>query len=108
MAVSALGTIGCGEQMALITCPECEYPVSSSAATCPQCGHPLSPVVIEQTDKRWKMVQLVGGCLTLVSCLLVVVNMAMSGRGYFLSCIAFLVSCCVYFAGRLGAWWEHG
>jgi len=27
----------------LVTCPDCNHPVSSLAASCPNCGRPLSP-----------------------------------------------------------------
>lgn len=39
----------------LLTCPECELPVSDKAITCPHCGYPLSPKAERKRSKTKHM-----------------------------------------------------
>jgi hypothetical protein len=69
--------------VALVSCPECKRDVSDQALACLVCGRPLTPVTpalatpadvqaSEQTRKRRKAVQLIGGtfmALGLLACL---------------------------------------
>ncbi|MGB2632042.1 MAG: zinc ribbon domain-containing protein, partial [Minisyncoccales bacterium] len=71
--------------MALIKCSECGREISDKAETCPACGSPLQdkkiqkPVVIEQTSKSWKVIQLISGILIIVGLFMVFGNAASRG-----------------------------
>ena len=55
--------------MALITCPDCQRQMSSSAKECPNCGKPntLSNSTIEKTSKSIKMLLLIGWVVLIAS-----------------------------------------
>lgn len=56
--------------MALIKCSDCQKEHSDLAQVCPNCGRPArvnQPVLIEQTAKRWKDLQIIGVVLALIS-----------------------------------------
>lgn len=105
--------------MALIKCPECENEVSDQALSCPSCGHPLqsidqitqqSPITIEQTTKKWKVVKLISVIFIIIGLFLFFTGLQdggfenfKTGLGFtvaFLSLIGFLV-------GKFGAWWTN-
>jgi hypothetical protein len=105
--------------MALINCAECTKEYSDKAGACPGCGCPTEswtgPVqTIQATGKDWKIVQLIGG-------ILIVVSFATCGSGAYefhdlaardaliaKGMLAFLFGVVVYVAGRVGGWWCHG
>lgn len=39
----------------LITCPECELPVSDKAKNCPHCGYPMKPEIKPRLNKKSRM-----------------------------------------------------
>jgi uncharacterized membrane protein YvbJ len=105
--------------MALIKCPECGHEVSDEALSCPNCGHPFksinqitqqSPVIIEQTTKKWKWIKLVSAIFLIIGFFLFLSGLSTggfenvkTGLGLtitFLSFIALLV-------GKFGAWWTN-
>ena len=47
--------------MALISCPECNKEVSTSAASCPSCGYPLQGKPAELQFKAFRKRVLTGG-----------------------------------------------
>jgi len=57
-----------GENMALITCPECKKKISDSAGNCPNCGFELTPDKIEEIKKKEEKSQ--KGCR--IGCLAVI------------------------------------
>jgi hypothetical protein len=107
--------------MPLIKCPDCGTDVSDRAVACPKCAAPLqgispdrpsahpspaaadsAPVVIEQTRKQWKGLQLVSVvlvCLGAITC----VAQAPTATAIF-----WVVGMVLYVASRLGAWWQNG
>jgi hypothetical protein len=102
--------------MALIPCTACDNQISEMAAACPKCGHPtdtdspatsdgLPParvVTVEQTSKKYKAGQLVGGamvCASAVAC-------TASEPGT--SAILLVLGMVVYLGSRFGAWWNNG
>ena len=103
--------------MALIKCSECGREISDKAPACPGCGNPLQtqnnqkPVVIEQTSKSWKGLQLISGILIIFSLFVVLgnvgnqdpTNVKITGMGtllLFLGIIGLII-------GKIGAWWNH-
>ncbi len=40
--------------MTLISCPECERRISSSATTCPHCGYPLVEPWTARVERAWR------------------------------------------------------
>ena len=103
-----------------IYCAICENKCSPLAKACPKCGHPLTTgdptQVIEQTAKRWKRQQLLGGAIVLLA-----VPAWMWGTYQRLSdlgdgglaaaraaAVIALVGFGVYCHARLRAWWHHG
>lgn len=104
--------------MALIACSECGNEVSDKATSCPKCGNPIATAgagtgvqAIEQTAKRFKAWQLLGGLMTAAGCVTQVAafgsdpvrpEAALSGGLLFLAGIA------VFLGARAAAWWHHG
>lgn len=99
--------------MALITCPDCNREVSSSAASCPGCGYPVAQAIatggqsavlptttIEQTSKRWKSIKLTAAFLVVIGLLL---TMSVPTFGAFVLLLG--LSMAIY-AG-IGSWWHH-
>jgi Mg/Co/Ni transporter MgtE len=93
--------------MALITCPDCNTPMSDRAAACLKCGAPIAlprtdATVTEQTGKAHKIVQALG---VLASCIGIVMVVAGNvGTGTMLlmgGALTFLIA-------RITAWWSHG
>ncbi|GAA6121484.1 zinc-ribbon domain-containing protein [Acidovorax sp. FG27] len=98
--------------MALIECAECGKQTSDKAAACPHCGAPIGPrsqlapdavVTTQQTSKKYKGAQMVGGAL-LIAGLLIGCATTNSTGGGLLGAFGLVV----YLVARLLAWWEHG
>jgi hypothetical protein len=112
----------------LATCPDCSAAISRNALQCPKCGCPFDgpptiekPQIIEQTAKKWKLLQLVGLLLTVVGGLFFVLTLfllpppAELGSGVrpivimaAFAFIIFLAGLTIYTIGRTAAWWHHG
>lgn len=63
----------------------------------------MKPVVTEQTSKRFKGTMLIG---LLLCCIGVVMIVAFGSPGW--GVLSVILGLLVYFAGRIGAWWNHG
>lgn len=101
------------EQPALIKCADCGADVSDRAPTCPRCGGPIEREIVttQQTGKSYKGMQLIGVLLILggvVSCMAATSATPQSDDGMAFSGLLFLGGLGFYFAGRIGAWWNHG
>lgn len=100
--------------MLLIDCPACASPVSSAAAACPKCAHPITttvqrrPVTIEQTNKKFKVIQLIGTIAVAIGLFLMFRSSATDGAtlrpGIWLAVLGLIG----YYVGRAGAWWRNG
>jgi hypothetical protein len=115
-----------------IPCPMCSELILPTAKKCKHCGSllgppeaqmysgpvepepppvhyqsPPAPVLIEQTGKQWKAMQLIGCIMVLVGGLLVVG--ACSGSMETETALRVLIiGAAVATLGRIGAWWYHG
>lgn len=98
--------------MALIKCTECGKEISEKASACPFCGNPMAkqPLVIEQTDKKWKMVILwswgaviFGLCFFSAGSTKGGFNHPLTGLGFSLGSLGVLG---IIF-GKCGRWWYH-
>jgi protein-S-isoprenylcysteine O-methyltransferase Ste14 len=95
--------------MAIISCPECNKQISSSAINCPHCAYPIrktKPTIIEQTAKKWKGAQLVGVLLLLLGFMQSIVLMDPS-RPSQTGPLLILIGLTLYLAAKAGAWWHH-
>ena len=107
--------------MALITCSECKKEVSQNAAVCPHCGNPIqginqatekSPVLIEQTSKKWKKVKLIAVLMLIVGLFIWFVGFGSNkGSGTSVSesfgILIAIIGFIVLLVGKFGAWWGH-
>jgi hypothetical protein len=119
-----------------VLCPHCrtslEYELfefsPGEQLACPTCGggfvlpgqmapmqQPVAykPVLIEQTAKRYKAMQLLGGLMMLGSLVVMVpscVSMDKNGPGKqaAIGVLVGLVGAVIYVFGRFFAWWRHG
>lgn len=88
--------------------------VSVTAVACPHCGHALRPVVVEQTSKVWKIVQLCGAPFLVPGLVMLIMGVfgiatARSGPTLFIVGLVFaIVGVVVISVGMIGAWWQHG
>lgn len=99
--------------MALIACNECGRQISNRATACPHCGALAStPQVIEQTAKRWKLLQLIGAVICIASFIGIVLlcggaNPDKYGAVLAVNYVLFGIGFLVAVVGRAGAWWYH-
>ena len=93
-----------------LPCPDCGKTVSRLAASCPHCGRPMEAAqLIEQTAKKYKLIQLIGFGICVVAVLLVAVSAACQSEvAVGLSCLLFGVGFIQFVVGRGLAWWHHG
>ena len=116
-----------------VTCPHCEKETEVTATegavvACPSCRQPFKvPVIptaqppvqmIEQSAKRWKLLQLIGGVGIVVGLFLASVgflrgayadfNLGVSVGWYVIAGVIVVPSIVVYYYGRIAAWWYHG
>lgn len=103
--------------MPLIKCPECGKEISDKAFACPNCGNPSKeekPILIEQTRKKYKKVQLVSVLILLVGFFLFLKGQfsvfsggnlinATSGFGFFI----ILIGIAIGMVSKIGAWWNN-
>jgi len=98
--------------MGLIKCSECDKEVSEKAPSCPFCGNPIanSPVLIEQTAKKWKLVRLISWIMILGGVFLFLKGLGSGGMN---SPSLWMGICIGFFGivgnliGKLGSWWHH-
>jgi hypothetical protein len=99
--------------MALIRCPECNKKISDKAEVCIDCGYPLvrgKPEIahkkrvqtIEQTSKEFKLAMLLGGLLSIGSC---IGMFAAENKGT--PFILFIIGIIIYMSGKFLAWWNN-
>lgn len=105
--------------MALIKCPECGQEISDKALTCPKCGNPLkdinkitqqSPVVIERTKKKWKLVKLFSVIFLIIGIYLSLKGLSEGGSRNFtlwLGIDIVFISFIGLMIGKIGAWWSN-
>jgi hypothetical protein len=100
--------------MALIKCSECGREISDKAPTCPGCGNPINGgvqikekvVVIEQTGKTWKGLQLVFGFMFWLGLFMLIGSgndQAMKAPAN----IFFTFGLIGWIVGKIGTWWNH-
>jgi hypothetical protein len=96
--------------MPLIQCPDCGTSISDRAVACVKCGAPVENpastprprvTTTQQTAKRYKGAQLIGGGLL---CLGIVLGLA--NQPIFGSTVGAL-GLAVYLFARIAAWWNH-
>ncbi|HZU35413.1 MAG TPA: zinc-ribbon domain-containing protein [Gemmataceae bacterium] len=95
----------------LIKCPECGRAVSDKARACPECAYPLGgTVLIEQTSKRWKLMQLIGVLVCLLGAIPFTVFFLLTERPAFLvlAGAVFMIGFVIWATGSVAAWWHHG
>lgn len=112
-----------------IECPYCSEEIKATAKKCKHCGdflgtefsssrsadHP-SVQTVEATGKKWKLIQLLGGCGIVVGILIIGVVFSDSDVDLMnyplaslkVAIVILCVSTAVYTVGRVGAWWYHG
>lgn len=94
--------------MSLTNCKECGKEISSNAISCPGCGNLIKPLVIEQTKKKWKVVQLISVLLIIVSVFMFVVNLPNeSSNAKYWWLLLVIVSFITLGIGKFGAWWNN-
>jgi len=106
--------------MSLTKCSECQKEVSDKAATCPNCGNPINapviqvvtnpntPVQLEFTSKKWKLVILLSWGAIVAGLILLSIGVpnqdenlkALGLFAGFLGLVGLLV-------GKIGAWWSN-
>lgn len=113
-----------------IDCPFCAEPIRAAARKCKHCGEFLDPQAaidahenrlraggvqtVEATGKPWKLLQLIGGGLLVISTLLLAwgINVAISAPGTTVLTPDFWgtfgIGLGTYCVGRVGGWWFHG
>jgi len=98
-------------QRAEVRCAACDasFPAEYAADAAP------SPVVIEQTSKRWKRQMVWGWSVMLLSVGGCTAVMPTAGNGstaqavaFFVGLIGFLTGAALHFSARAGAWWDNG
>ena len=107
--------------MALISCPECNNQVSSTAATCPKCGAPIAEAVgskaagaplttVQETSKKLKVHIIFSSIIFWVGVVwfFVGINAAEEGgaQPIFPGILVF-IGLVWYVATRLRIWWHH-
>lgn len=104
--------------MALITCPDCERQVSSSAAACPQCGAPIaarSDVVatgaplqtVQETSKRLKSQILIASLMFWAGAIWLFTAGVDGGGMTLVSLLLMLSGLAFYIGTKARIWWHH-
>jgi predicted phage tail protein len=98
--------------MALIKCSECGRDISDMAVSCPSCGKPNKgkAVLIEQTSKKWKIVQLIGVAFIVIGLFIFSAGYSKGGLEGFLTVLGFNMvwwGILIIIIGKIGAWWSH-
>ena len=107
-----------------VTCPHCENEIEVTATegavvACPRCRQPFKvPVIptarppvqtIEQTAKRWKLLQLIGGAGIVLGVLVALLGIVTEVRPLFVLALVIVTPASgIYLYGRMAAWWYHG
>jgi uncharacterized membrane protein YvbJ len=106
--------------MALIKCSECGQEISDKAFNCPKCGNPLkdinkitqqSPVVIEGTKKKWKLIILLSVIFLIIGVILFFKGLSSEGDSHYtvmgIGIDIALLSFIGLIIGKVGAWWSN-
>ncbi len=107
--------------MALISCPECNNQVSSTAATCPQCGAPIAEAAgskaagaplttVQETSKRLKAHIIFSSIIFWIGVVWLFVGINAEKQGGEQSEIPGLmlfVGIVWYIATKFRIWWHH-
>ncbi len=106
--------------MALISCPECNNQVSSTAAACPRCGAPIagalearaagaSLTTVQETSKRLKLHTLGAVLLIIIGVFWLIAEInAVDGQGQAgISTLLIMAGLIWYFVTRFRIWWHH-
>lgn len=111
--------------MALVKCPECEKEVSDKTENCIHCGYffntkkhmsNVSKILVEQTDKKWKMLKLVAFFMFIFSIVGMfsdnilnqfMVNEGMVNERSHFGTGLFISSIFLYIFAVFGTWWHH-
>jgi hypothetical protein len=131
------GTDGGRELMA---CPFCSEPILATAKKCKYCKEMLYPAglepdraaigpstrhkrpqLIEQTAKKWKAIQLLGGVGIVLSIFLIAGSILIKFKIeasdpaftlftilLYAGLVCFVIGFTTYVVGRIAAWWYHG
>jgi hypothetical protein len=69
-------------------------------------------LLIEQTSKTWKLIQLIGGAILLLGVVLLVVPMTKKGdivlKDQMPGIVVSAIGLITYGVGKMAAWWHHG
>ncbi len=96
--------------MSLKKCPFCAEEILEEAVKCKHCGEHLNPIgrqsaaptTIEQTGKVWKLLEICGVLLVLITS-----GFLLYGYGEW-GLLFGLPGLGLFFCGRIGGWWHHG
>lgn len=107
--------------MALISCPECNNQVSSTAAACPKCGAPIAEAVgskaagaplttVQETSKKLKLHIIISSIIFWMGVVWLFVNINAAKQGGEPSAIPGLllfIGVVWYIVTRFRIWWHH-
>ena len=103
--------------MALITCPECEHRVSSTATACPNCGAPIAQAkegraagapltTVQETSKKLKLQVLVASLAFWIGVVWYFATLNGSKVDGWAVVLIF-VGVGMYLSAKLRIWWHH-
>jgi uncharacterized membrane protein YvbJ len=97
--------------MSLTNCKECGKEISSNAVSCPSCGNPISPILIEQTSKKWKKRELIFSILCAIGIIMFFTSFGFSKEfspvKFMLGLLLGIVGAIGTMSARFGAWWNN-
>lgn len=68
--------------------------------------------IVEQTAKRWKLLQFVGGVGVVIGASIVFLGIMLKGPAagvFFVVALSIMIPfSIIYYYGRIAAWWYHG
>ncbi len=100
-------------------CPYCAEEILAEAIKCKHCGELLSTIApkielnsakvqtVEQTGKKWKKAQLIGGVILGVWFFIALI-MGFSKDALSFLPLAIFFGGGFYLCGKIGGWWYHG
>jgi hypothetical protein len=99
------GHVVCGECLDRLVPQAVPYAVPVAAA------QPIGedrPVTVQLTAKRWKRVQLIGGCIIVASFLFIPIVNFYGSWWIMPQLVVLAIGSLVVFVGGIMAWWHHG
>ena len=101
-----------------IQCPFCAEEILSEAKKCKHCGEFLDekPTVIERTSKKLKGYMLVGGFISAIGLLIIIVSISIPTVGWstvprngaVIGSSIMIIGIMIVTITRIRAWWHHG